>query len=761
MERRKKSSFLFLPSTTILFLLIFIDVHGQTLPIVDEKQVHTYIVHVRRPEGSDDFLGDEDRVTWHKSFLPNTTLDSGEPRLVYSYREVISGFAARLTSDEVRDMESMEGFLYAQQDEELSPRTTYTPNFIGLSQWHGLWVDSFKGQGMIIGVIDSGIVPGHASFLESTVDKPMPPRPQKWKGKCQFKRFCNNKVIGAVSFQAGKSGPPRDPKKEGHGSHCAGIAAGSMVPDADVRGMAKGTASGVAPRAHLAIYQSCTKASCATSDTVKAMEQAIDDGVDVLSISLGRSARPFYKDTMGIAAFSAVSKGLVVCLPAGNSGPDISSIENDEPWAMTVGASSHDRRVKATVKLGNGTELEGQTGYELSTLNSSLPIVFPGFPGQNGTTGCLKDSFDNIDVKGKIVVCYIEKGTFVEMGKNVKAAGGKAMIIANTFREGSTTFSDVHVLPTAHVNDSGLSILFEYMNSDPNPTATITFNGTFFGARPSPTIAYFSSRGPSLINGGILKPDIVGPGVNVLSAFPVKPGPGPKAPPGSYFNFQSGTSMATPHLAGVAALLKCTHKNWSSAAIKSAIMTTADRLDRDLKPIKDDYNGSSDPADLFGLGAGQVNPQAANDPGLVYDIKPFHYIQYLCGLGYSNDNVSIIAGRQIQCDNINKIMPEDLNYPSISVTLDPKTKKNITRQLTNVVDGGTEVYHAVVEEPNGISVDVSPNTLRFSKLDQKRKFTVEFEVTGVPLSKGESAQGQLLWISGKHEVRSPISVTFA
>ncbi|KAJ0960898.1 hypothetical protein J5N97_001196 [Dioscorea zingiberensis] len=492
------------------------------------------------------------------------------------------------------------------------------------------------------------------------------------------------------------------------------------------------------------------------------MDQAIDDGVDVLSISLGDLAMPFYKDSLAIGAFSAVSKGLVVCLPAGNSGPDISSIENDAPWAMTVGASSHDRRVKATVKLGDGTKLEGQTGYELSTLNSSLPIVFPGFPLQNGTEGCLSGSFRNIDVKGKIVVCYIVRGTFVEMGVNVKAAGGKAMIIANTFREGITTYSDVHVLPTAHVNDSSLQKLWKYKKSNPNPTATITFHGTYFGARPSPTIPSFSSRGPSLINGGILKPDIVGPGVNILSASPVKPGPGQKAPPGSYFNFLSGTSMATPHLAGVAALLKSTHKNWSAAAIKSAIMTTADRLDLDLKPIRDDYTyDSRDTANLFALGAGQVNPQAANDPGLVYDIIPLNYIQYLCGLGYSNGNVSAIARRQVQCDKIHKIKAEDLNYPSISVTLAPKTKKNITRELTNVVDGGTEVYHAVVEEPNGTSVVVSPNTLRFSKLDEKKKFTVEFKVTGIPLSKGESAEGQLLWSSGKHKVRSPISVTFA
>ncbi|KAH7665921.1 Peptidase S8 subtilisin-related protein [Dioscorea alata] len=665
-------------------------------------------------------------------------------------------------------MKSLEGFIHAQQDEELSVATTYTPSFIGLSQRHGLWVDSFMGQGVIIGEIDDGIYPNHSSFKDSTVDTPMPPPPMKWKGKCQFRRkhYCNNKLIGAIAFQRGQSPPPRVPKKDGHGTHCAGIATGSMVLDADVRGLAKGTASGVAPRAHLAIYQAWITTSCKESDILKAMDQAIIDGVDVLSISLYNVPRPFYRDLMVIGAFSATRKGLVVCLVAANLGPEDSSIWNDEPWAITVGASSHDRKAKATVKLGDGTEIDGETGYQDNNFNATLPLIFPGLL-HNGTNGCRNDSFNNVDVKGKIVLCYIVEGKFTDMGVHVKKAGGAAMIVTSTFVEGFTTFSDVHVLPAAHVDDQGLQKIANFIKSVPNPNATITFGGTIFGKRPSPTIPYFSSRGSSMLNGGILKPDIVGPGVNILSAWPFKPGPGPKSTSGSYFNFLSETSMATPHLARVAALLKSTHKNWSPAAIKSAIMTTADRLDLDLKPIiddfTDDFNSTGrEPANLFALGAGQVNPQAANDPGLIYDLKPFNYIQYLCGLGYNDVNVSTIAKRQIQCANLVKINAENLNYPSISVTLDPKVKKNITRVLTNVVNGGTEVYHTMVEKPKGIiSINVSPQKLRFSKLDQKRKFTVEFEVTGIPLSQGETVEGQLLWRSTKHEVRSPILITFA
>ncbi|KAJ0960897.1 hypothetical protein J5N97_001195 [Dioscorea zingiberensis] len=177
MVRKEKSCTFFI----ILFLIFSsfdhsLFVNGQTMPIVEEKGDEIYIVHVQRPKGKE-LLGDEDREAWHRSFLPNKTLDSGRPRLIYSYRDVIGGFAARLTKEEVKAMESMEGFMHAEPDKDLSPMTTYTPKFLGLSQSEGLWVNSFMGQGVIIGVIDNGITPGHSSFKDNLVDSPMPPPP--------------------------------------------------------------------------------------------------------------------------------------------------------------------------------------------------------------------------------------------------------------------------------------------------------------------------------------------------------------------------------------------------------------------------------------------------------------------------------------------------------------------------------------------------------------------------------------------------------
>ncbi|XP_039143948.1 subtilisin-like protease [Dioscorea cayenensis subsp. rotundata] len=721
---------------------------------IDKKdsQHQTYIVHVRKPKHHE-LLSDEDVEHWHRSFLPNTTLDTGKPRLVYSYHHAISGFAARLTSEEVRAMESMEGFLMARPSRLVNLATTHTPSFLGLDRQTGLWPQSFMGSGVIIGVVDHGITPNHASFVD---DGTMPPKPLKWKGTCGFhnKTLCNNKLIGAMAF-SGSSRPSPEDTKVGHGSHVAGIAAGNFVDNADILGFDKGTASGIAPKAHLALYKVCHKTGCTTPNIVAAIEEAIKNGVDILNLSLGNlDHSPFYDDELVIATLSAVRAKIFVCICAGNTGPDPRSLwNNGAPWMLTVGASTHNRRFKASVKLGNAVEVEGEFGYQPRTFNATGNIVFPGFQGQNGTLGCYKTSFKNVEVKGKIVLCSNKGGYYKDLSINVKDAGGVGVIVLNRYYEGPTTFSDDHVVPTAHVNYStALKIVNYFLNSSSTATATISFNGTIFGARPSPTVGSFSSRGPHAYNGGIIKPDILGPGVNIISAFPSKPGPFANVPPASsYFNTMSGTSMATPHLTGITALLMNTHKNWSIAAIRSAIMTTANRFDLDGNPILDDADMQINHANTSDMGSGQVNPLAANDPGLIYDINPDHYLQYLCGLGYNDTQLSIVAKSSLQCSIVGSIAPENLNYPSISISLDPSTTKSVHRTLTNVGDAN-ELYNINVEEPYGISVAFSPTSVQFSSIGEEKNITLEFSSKGMPLNKGNVWDGQLKLDSGKHYV---------
>jgi subtilisin family serine protease len=240
------------------------------------------------------------------------------------------------------------------------------------------------------------------------------------------------------------------------------------------------------------------------------------------------------------------------------------------------------------------------------------------------------------------------------------------MILMNEESDGFTTSADAHVLPATHVSQAAGVKIKAYINSTATPTAAILFKGTIIGNPLSPIVASFSSRGPNLESPGILKPDIIGPGVSILAAWPF---PLDNRTNSKFtFSIISGTSMSCPHLSGIAALLKSSHPYWSPAAIKSAIMTSADAQNFEGKAIVDQ---TLQPADVFATGAGHVNPTRANDPGLVYDIQPDDYIPYLCGLGYKDNEVGILAHRKIKCSEITSIPEGELNYPSFSVALGP------------------------------------------------------------------------------------------
>ncbi|WOL10586.1 hypothetical protein Cni_G19345 [Canna indica] len=259
----------------------------------------------------------------------------------------------------------------------------------------------------------------------------------------------------------------------------------------------------------------------------------------------------------------------------------------------------------------------------------------------------------------------------------------------------------------------------------------------------SPMITSFSSRGPSHITLGILKPDIIGPGVNVLTAWNTQK-----------FNIISGTSMSCPHLSGIAALIKRAHPDWSPAVIKSAIMTTAYTKDNTKHPI---INETSRPADYFAMSAGHVNPRKAINLGLVYDLSPEDYCPYLCGLGLSNSKVRAIVHNPVNCSLVKAITEEELNYPSITVQVPANKKRSVglTRTVTNVGEP-TSAYYAVVNTPKGVSVKVQPRVPSFMSGKEKKSFTICFRRT-----RGRSGvvEGQLHWVSTKRSVRSPLSIT--
>ncbi|CAI9095704.1 OLC1v1031700C1 [Oldenlandia corymbosa var. corymbosa] len=738
--------------------------------LATSASLKTYIIHVESPnqfDGSTQFsttssVSNEDLDSWYLSFMPKRPIMEASssstkeaPRLIYSYHNILTGFAAKLSAEDVKSMEKKAGFISATPQKILPLHTTHTPNFLGLYQNTGFWKDSNFGKGVIIGMLDTGIMPDHPSFS----DDGMPPPPAKWKGKCEFDTsVCNNKLIGARFFQVtdGETGDGAPIDTNGHGTHTASTAAGNYVAGANVFDNANGTAVGVAPLAHLAIYRVCGGYGCSESAILAAMDVAIDDGVDILSLSLGGRSKAFSVDSIAIGAFRAMERGILVSCSAGNRGPMDGSTTNEAPWILTVGASTIDRKIGSTAVLGNNVQLDGESLYQPKDFPSiQYPIYFPGVNQDESDVDrfCSEFSTNVTEVKGKIVVCEVGVIRNTEKGSNVKAAGGVGMIIFNSEEYGYSTRAETHVLPTVHITYADRKKLIAYVNSTSSPMAAISFKGTIIGDEHAPQVAYFSSRGPSQASPGILKPDIIGPGVNILAAWykSVENITNTK----STFNVISGTSMSCPHLSGVAALLKSAHPDWSPAAIKSAIMTTADLVNIAKNPIEDERQL---PADVFAIGSGHVNPSRANKPGLIYDISPKDYIPYLCGLNYSNKDIGVIVGRKVKCSKKYSITESQLNYPSFAILFGSSVQK-YTRTLTNVGEANS-VYTAKVDALEGVKITVNPNTLKFSKINQKLTYEITFTKLSSTSTNTRMSQGSVAWISSKYIVRSPIAAIF-
>ncbi|PON64073.1 Subtilase [Trema orientale] len=767
----KRHYFVYLLLLSVVVLNCSATVVLKKLPLVEklavneaeESNLKTYIVHVKKSQNYGLFAqSTSDLNTWYESFLPSTTTTPSlnqKSRIVHTYRHVATGFAARLTAEEAKALAVKHGVVSVQQEKIFSLHTTHSPNFLGLHQGLGLWNESKLGQGVIVGVLDTGVWPDHPSFS----DEGVPPPPPKWKGTCEFSGAeCNNKLIGAKNFVTGaaKTGQPNAQPPfdlDGHGTHTSSTAAGNFVEGANVFGNANGTAVGMAPYAHLAIYRVCDK-GCAEADIFAALDAAVGDGVDVLSLSLGGGSAPFYADSIAVGAFAATQKGIFVSCSAGNDGPDYFTLSNEAPWILTVGASTIDRKIKANPKLGTGEELEGESLFQPKDFDQTtlLPLVYAGANGNESSAFCAPGSLQSDAVAGKVVVC--DRGgdiARIDKGVEVKRAGGAAMILLNQKPDGFSTLADAHVLPASHVSYAAALKIKAYLNSTSAPVATIVFHGTLIGDSRAPSVSSFSSRGPSSASPGILKPDVIGPGVSILAAWPVSLDNSTSNAP---FNVVSGTSMSCPHLSGIAALLKSSHPDWSPAAIKSAILTTADVVNLAGQSILDE---KASPADIFATGAGHVNPSKANKPGLIYDITPEDYIPYLCGLNYTDDQVSSIIQQQVKCSQVTSIPEYELNYPTISVILGDDPLR-VTRVATNVGEANS-TYSVEFAVPDGTQFGINPTILSFTEVNQKINYTITiFPVARSPATTAKGfSQGYLKWVSDKYSVRSQVSVIFA
>ncbi|CAN0917942.1 Subtilisin-like protease SBT1.7 [Linum grandiflorum] len=443
--------------------------------------------------------------------------------MLYTYNHAIHGYSTRLTSAQAKLLQSHPGILSVIPETRYQLHTTHTPQFLGLDLATQLFPQADTLGEVVVGVLDTGVWPESKSFDDTGFG----PLPGTWNGECEIgtnftTSNCNRKLIGARFF-AKESRSPRD--DDGHGTHTSTTAAGSAVDGASLLGYASGTARGMASRARVAVYKVCWVGGCFSSDILAAMDKAIEDGVNVLSMSL----------------------------------------------------------------------------------------------------------------------------------------------------------------------------------------------------------------------------DIIAPGVNILAGWTV-----PTDPRRVEFNVISGTSMSCPHVSGLAALLKAAHPEWSPAAIRSALMTTAYST----------YKSGQKFQDVFDHGAGHVNPVAALNPGLVYDLMAEDYLGFLCALNYTDMQIKSVARKNYTCDHSKKYSVANLNYPSFAVNVDTTQMSAGGRTLTNVEVGPGAEYTVSVspKEIPGVKIEVEPTTLSFENVNEKKTYTVTFTADSMPMSTNSFAR--LEWSNGKRTVGSPIAVSW-
>ncbi|KAL0887190.1 hypothetical protein Bca101_011173 [Brassica carinata] len=618
--------------------------------------------------------------------------DSASSLLIRSYSRSFNGFAAYLSLAESMKKEVVS--VFPSWTYELD--TTRSWDFVGLGERAKR--ESVKESDVIIGVFDSGIWPESESFH----DQGFGPPPQKWKGSCQGGRnfTCNNKLIGA-RFYPKNSVSARD--DDGHGTHTASTAAGNAVQGASFYGLAQGTARGGAPSTRVAAYKVCLKDNgCKDVDILAAYDDAIADGVDVISISISRESPNILSNSFAIGSFHAMSRGVVTVGSAGNYGPDQGTVANVFPWMITVAASATDRRFVDRVVLGNGKSLTGLSVNPVNFNGTKFPIVY----GQNllrkGLCGQRPGQREDRPLRDEFLA-----------NKEAYKAGAIGSIVVDTY---TRDVSIVHPFPVSSLSSEDYESVKSYVKSAENPQAEILRSEEIID-KEAPYVPSFSSRGPSFIIKNLLKCTWIRDSGCIFSRSSPSDNPGDKR--SVKFSVMSGTSMACPHVAAT--------------------------------PMTDVMKN---PDQEFAFGSGHINPTNATDPGLVYELELQDYLKMLCAEGFGPRLLTKISGQNITCSERTEV--KDLNYPTMTTFTSALKPFNVTftRTVTNVGSLNSTFKASVVPPRPEIQISVEPEVLSFGLLKEKKTFVVT--ISGKGLNDGGVLSSSLVWSDRSHSVRSPI-----
>ncbi len=721
-------------------------------------------------------------VKKYASFLEkkqNQVVRSVGAEKVYNYRYALNGFAARMTAADAEKLKKNPDVVHVWKDEIRKLQTDTSPTYIGLTEGGQAWSKGLTGEDVVIGIVDTGIWPEHPSFADVKTPKKGNKGPDIAYGPiddftpsgCDFGNTaanpadapfsCNNKLLAARCYNSGFSSGPdasnpcggdgadtapwefqsgRD--ADGHGDHTASTAGGNNGVPAYINGVFQGNISGVAPRARLATYKVCwdgpnpnvtTDDGCASSDSAAAIDQAVADGVDVINFSIGGSSNSFASPD-DLAFLFAADAGVWVAASAGNSGPDAGTVGTPSgvPWLTATGATNDDGVFYANVQVNSPGSIagsyDGVEGAGEVSFQDTGPITADV---QNASDILACDPID--PMPGKIALVSRGVCSFTIKYNNAAAAGAVAIIVYTDDRPVTTMSAPGTSIPGVMVStDDGLTMAGE-----------TGVNVTVGLVPASNRIASFSSRGPNNGMPDVIKPDLSAPGVKILAAV------SPWGAGGEEFANYNGTSMASPHVAGSFALLKQAHPDWTPAIARSALMTTA------RNGLKKSFG--DDPADPFDVGAGEILPSNAVDPGLAYDVGFLDYLAALCGEPAQADIVDSESCDFLDSEGFS-FDPSDLNLASIGIGSLVETQ-TITRTVTAVYNNnGSKNFTVSVDAPPGIDVSVSPSSFKLRKGDSMT-YEVTFNITGDTVM-GEWAFGSLTWADddGNYSVRSPIAV---
>ncbi|RCV34784.1 hypothetical protein SETIT_7G186000v2 [Setaria italica] len=777
--------------------------------VMEDDPVISYKVnrkHVMRGEEAQKYK--QVATTKHDSFL-DSFLPMGSYKKLYSYTHLINGFALHAESEKtVRILSRAKGVRLIQEDIKMVKMTTHTPNYIGASGvWPLLGGAENSGDGVVIGMIDTGIDPKNPSFVSSNLSSQAKSPPASFKGTCRAgNRFppdsCNGKIVGARWFARAAQATgefnatvhyasPYD--SDGHGSHTASIAAGNFHTPVISGGYSFGYASGMAPGARLAIYKAAYPFGGYMSDVIAAVDQAVEDGVDVISLSMAPSAvssgPASFLNLLEAQLLLATKAGVSVVQAVGNAGPDENTIVSFSPWILSVAASTTDRKYRKSIIIGNGKAFScgalsaptpGETMYPLAWADD---VIVENSTDDGWYNKCRDPRiFIKPLVQGKLIVCMFDSSDYYDdislssIIDTIQKIGAAGVIITDH----SSHDVDIEFEPTFPttvpsailLKGSDMRALLRYYNN--NTVRDDDGNVVSFGATArilegrhatytgeSPVVADYSSRGPDVENSQmqpaeVLKPNVMAPGHLIWGAW----SPTSTALPeihGESYALLSGTSMAAPHVAGVAALIKQRHPAWSPAMIMSAIMTTADATDRSGRPLMArGEEGSLDPATPFDMGAGAVNAARALDPGLVFDAGYLDHLQFLCAVP-GVDDAAVLRAVGAPCPPPRAggaaRWCSDLNSPSVTVASLVGSRR-VERRVTSV-GAQNETYAAYVRAPEGVAVRVSPAQFAIAPgATRALRIVLNTTAPGNAFSFGEV----VLRGDRKHHVRIPLAV---